>query len=81
MRPTVAVGDSTSCSGSFDAAGRVISRSCSEGGSGLSHTLARLGIVALVLAPLITAVYLGRRMRSPAASTAFTSARRAASAP
>jgi hypothetical protein len=49
MRPTVAVGDSTSCSGSFDAAGRVISRSCSEGGSGLSHTLAGLGIVALVL--------------------------------
>jgi len=77
----LAAGDSTSCSGSFDAAGRVISRSCSDGGSGLWHALAGIGIVALVLAPLITAVYLGRRMRRPAAPTALTSARRAASAP
>ena len=50
-------------------------------GSALSQALAAVGIVALVLAPLFAAVYLGRRMRRPAAPTAVTSARRAASAP
>jgi uncharacterized membrane protein len=67
----VATGSSATCSSSFDAAGRVISRSCSGGdGSALLQALAAVGIVALVLAPLITAVYLGRRMRRPATPTA-----------
>lgn len=78
----LATGSSTSCSSSFDSAGRVISRSCSGGdGSALSQALAVVLMVALVLAPLLTAVYLGRRMRTPATPTANAEpTRRAASA-
>jgi hypothetical protein len=53
-----------SCSELFDQAGHLISRTCTPGPSVLSQVLATGGLVILLVAPIATAVYLGRRLRA-----------------
>jgi uncharacterized membrane protein len=62
---------SSSCSRAFDAAGHVTRQTCS-GGSSLPSWLVAIALGALLLAPLVTAAYLGRRMRGPSVATAVT---------
>jgi hypothetical protein len=66
-----ASGGSGGCGATFDAAGRVIASDCQDsGGPELVDALRVTLMALLILAPLVTAAYLARRMRRRSAAPA-----------
>jgi hypothetical protein len=60
----IASGPSTSCSTETDVAGHVLSSTCGGGGVSAGDILVYILLGALVVGPIVTTVYLARRMRS-----------------
>ena len=66
----VFAGTGETCSGQIDPRTHAIERTCTGGPSLAAEILAGAVLVALVLAPIVTSIYLARRMRRPAVAAA-----------